>query len=206
MFGPGRAANLARIAYLMLRKQGEIVTMTIKGDSMNPTIRPGDQIHVRMGSAAPKIGDVILFQFSDELHVHRIIRCHGKNERNYTTKGDANAFADRHVVPSLEIIGQVIACERPESAAKSADLLTDAPAVIMALLSNVEDKLASRGRTVLRHIAFADRIATPLVRACHRGVKSCLLTFVTLLAPGRGGFPLRRLQDAWKRKYNDVGY
>lgn len=81
----------------------------VQSDSMAPTIRRGDVVFVRAVSFdALQEGDVISAQFpqGDGVFTHRILQIDTQN-RQVTTRGDANMSNDPEATTAERIIGKV---------------------------------------------------------------------------------------------------
>ena len=84
----------------------------VEGDSMEPTLKPGDLV-VAMPSDNYQVGDIIIFKNERQnlMVVHRIVN---KTENdNYITKGDNNDRIDQRLlnIPSVKeniIVGKVV--------------------------------------------------------------------------------------------------
>ncbi len=92
-----------------LRTQGHVL-FTVTTASMEPNIRQGDQVEVRLLSAGgPAVGDIVLFRDATlGLVVHRVLWRWwpmGSLRRVYT-KGDAVPRGDRSLAPS-GVLGRV---------------------------------------------------------------------------------------------------
>lgn len=79
------------------------------GESMEPTLRPGDLVFV-YSSGDYDSGDIILFETRDgRATLHRIV---GQTDGGYVTKGDANPTTDQQAgappVPADRIHGEVL--------------------------------------------------------------------------------------------------
>lgn len=83
-------------------------SFTNRSDSMNPTIDRGS-LTIAKSFPEYKIGDAIAYYTQidgkEEVITHRIMSIGGNV---YTTKGDANAVADRELVKERLIIGKVV--------------------------------------------------------------------------------------------------
>lgn len=78
------------------------------GQSMYPTIRNGEVLHVEpIGNSKLKRGDIILFRRGDGLKAHRIVKIGGEV---FVTRGDSSLQADSEVGRE-EILGRVVAKE-----------------------------------------------------------------------------------------------
>lgn len=68
--------------------EGHPVTINLKGCSMAPTLREGDEITLSpLGTEEPRIGDVLLFVCNGHHVVHRLVRREGDR---YILQGDNN--------------------------------------------------------------------------------------------------------------------
>lgn len=92
---------------------GACVECRINGNSMEPTLKNGQRIHiarVHAGSLCP--GDVIAFVLPGRkrIIIHRIIKhVVGQNELEIVTKGDANNQDDPWIVNRSMILGKATA-------------------------------------------------------------------------------------------------
>ncbi len=84
------------------------------GDSMLPTIRPGDLLEVeRVNPAAIRRGDVVLARLSRGLTAHRIVRIFAKGEAiHFVMRGD-NTPEDDEPFDASALIGRVRTRRRP---------------------------------------------------------------------------------------------
>ena len=80
-------------------------TAVVLSGSMEPELSKGDLIIVKKDTGNIKPGDVIVFQDTTSLVVHRVIFV---DNETITTKGDANNIADKPISLS-DIKGKVIA-------------------------------------------------------------------------------------------------
>jgi phage repressor protein C with HTH and peptisase S24 domain len=81
------------------------VRFRAKGDSMHPTIRCGEHMHVEpVDPAAVTRGDVVLARHVRGLTAHRVVRI---DDSRITTRGD-NCCQDDPVIPADAIIGRVV--------------------------------------------------------------------------------------------------
>lgn len=98
---------------LALFLPGNWKAMSVQTGSMEPQLSPGDLILVRRQSAADyQVGDVITFvnpAHKSQTVTHRIVeKAEGPYRTVFTTKGDANATADRAISENL-VIGKQVA-------------------------------------------------------------------------------------------------
>jgi hypothetical protein len=78
-----------------------------RGLSMNPTIQDGDILHVEPITAAPKIGEIVLFSRDGEFKAHRVV---GRSGDDFVTRGDAGIEVDG-IIARKCIIGRIVAVE-----------------------------------------------------------------------------------------------
>ena len=87
-------------------------TYVVLSGSMEPAHKTGALIYVRDADPLTiETGDVITFESgnSETLITHRVIAIEGEGyDRQFTTKGDANAEADSQPVPASNVKGKVI--------------------------------------------------------------------------------------------------
>lgn len=90
---------------------------TIEGDSMLPTLRPGDEVVVDLEARTFRCGDLIVVRDGDDLIAHRVLGVGPSLE----TRGDNAPTADppvpleRVMGPIIELrrMGRVHACRTP---------------------------------------------------------------------------------------------
>ena len=86
-------------------------TYVVLSGSMEPVHKTGSMIYVRDTDPQElEVGDVITFQSpgSSTMVTHRIIGIEGEGyDKQFTTKGDANAEADAKPVPVSNVTGKV---------------------------------------------------------------------------------------------------
>lgn len=98
------------IARNLLSSSSRLFTLTVRGDSMEPTIKKGQAIKVLpicLKQEDIKIGDIIVYKNClDHFTIHRVIRILRKKSKNklYITKGDNNKRNDRYIVSSSNIV------------------------------------------------------------------------------------------------------
>ena len=95
------AAELGAVATLWKREQREFET-SFGGNSMLPTIRPGQRVVVQCGRD-PVVGEVVVFRRDDRVMVHRLT---ARSGTWLLTWGDANWLPDEPV-DSADLIGVV---------------------------------------------------------------------------------------------------
>ena len=70
---------------------------------MEPTLNVGDIIFSRAAKCPPQIGDIILYQISDIIIIHRVVDLKNENGvKKYITKGDNASGNDSPI--SLNLI------------------------------------------------------------------------------------------------------
>ena len=76
--------------------------------SMEPTIDVGDAV-VTKQIENPQVGDVIAFETSNSITVHRIVKEYTEdNNKLYQTKGDNNNTEDKGLLNKEQIKGKVV--------------------------------------------------------------------------------------------------
>lgn len=92
-----------------LLRDGYSVRFVAEGDSMHPTIRSGDKLHITAPSPdSLRPGEVVLVRADRGLTAHRIVRI---DAASVVTRGD-NALADDRPVAPAAIAGRVTSIER----------------------------------------------------------------------------------------------
>ena len=92
-----------------LLRDGYSVSFVVTGDSMHPTIRSGEHLHVRaVDRKSLRVGDIILVRAQRGLTAHRIITI---DANRVVTRGD-NAELPDPPLPLDDILGLVEAVER----------------------------------------------------------------------------------------------
>lgn len=80
----------------------------IMSGSMEPTIHIGDAVISKETSELQE-GDIIAFQTSDSITVHRVVKTYTEGEKKlYQTKGDANNAEDKGLLQQDQIKGKII--------------------------------------------------------------------------------------------------
>ena len=86
------------------------ITITIDGDSMNPSIAHGDKVKIKTYPHTYETGDIIAFIMNDIIVVHRITN--KRKEENgvtyYTVRGDNTPQADSENFTEDDFIGIVV--------------------------------------------------------------------------------------------------
>lgn len=83
--------------------------IAIMSNSMQPLFSRGDMVIYEKNIDNLKENDIIIFNNSNEIYVHRITKIRKKNDKNfYVTKGDANSREDKGTVSENDIIGKYI--------------------------------------------------------------------------------------------------
>ena len=94
-------------------QQGQAVWVTVKGDSMRPLIRFGDQILIEPIDS-PRLGDIVTFYDTSTFCTHRVIGTVNRAGRLLCyTKGDFCGQWDLPV-PVESIIGKVTAIQKSD--------------------------------------------------------------------------------------------
>ena len=94
------------------RKQGKVAyffgyaTFAVKGDSMRPTIEPGDLLIIHKEDSY-KDGDIITFvNDQKQIVTHRIVDV--TLDGDFVTQGDNNKFEDTEAINMSKVYGKVI--------------------------------------------------------------------------------------------------
>ncbi len=96
------AATLAPL----LRRAGIELDAEVHGDSMQPGLPPGSQLHIACGATGWSDGDIVAIA-ADPPVSHRVVRVVQRGGRRYViTRGDATWFCDLPVVEQ-DILGLV---------------------------------------------------------------------------------------------------
>lgn len=96
-----------------LRLINKDFSVVVSGESMYPTLYPGEKIMCRIISDKTKLksGNIILFYNETEKRyvIHRIIKVNMlKNEEYYyVTKGDKNLIVDEYLVKANDVRGVI---------------------------------------------------------------------------------------------------
>jgi hypothetical protein len=109
-FSPAR--NVQDDAVEMLAAGGGVAQITIQGESMLPTLRPGQRVAVDFAARSPRRGELALFRQQDYHVVHRILgpASNPPEAGCLRARGDRLPGLDPPVAPSA-IRGTVIATE-----------------------------------------------------------------------------------------------
>jgi signal peptidase I len=100
------------------RAYGDAQWLSITGHSMLPLLRAGDQVQVAATSSYV-LGDLVLFQQSGQLIVHRIVAHSGQvtavdESPTWICQGDNCTMADPPITPS-QILGKVVTLRRGDA-------------------------------------------------------------------------------------------
>ena len=87
------------VCHVLLKKaikKGTQITQKVEGESMLPTIRPGQTISLEYVSPSSiQVGDILIFRGAQSNVVHRLVKIEEKNGgKLYITKGDNNLTLD----------------------------------------------------------------------------------------------------------------
>jgi len=91
-----------------LLRRGVSVRFAARGDSMYPSIRSGEHVHVAPDARPLRRGDVILARAARGLTAHRVVRV---SSGAVITRGD-NALGRDAAIPYHAIIGRITHLER----------------------------------------------------------------------------------------------
>ncbi|HLK59094.1 MAG TPA: S24/S26 family peptidase [Chthonomonadaceae bacterium] len=116
------AASLTRdprrlAALCALWQNGEQeVWITLKGNSMLPTLPPGTRLRLRCHLRDIEIGSIIVYRREESLIVHRlqaVLLDAETGERKFVCKGDGNRSLDPPVPEEL-LVGMIVASRLPK--------------------------------------------------------------------------------------------
>lgn len=87
---------------MLWKRQGRQFVTSFSGTSMLPAIAPGQLVTVTCG-VEPAVGDVVVFRYSDQVGVHRLV---ARTGAWLLTWGDNNPLPDDPIAPAL-VIGAI---------------------------------------------------------------------------------------------------
>jgi signal peptidase I len=108
-----RPADTLKTALDILAATGEQAWLPVRGGSMLPTLREGDQVLLAPGVINLEPGDILVYRRQDELVTHRLLVGHLPGEPNFLLKGDNRLVPDPPVL-SQDLLGQAIRLRRGE--------------------------------------------------------------------------------------------
>ena len=85
---------------------GRFTILAVGSGSMEGSIDKGDVVFIDKNDKKYKVGDVIVFQYSGTIIVHRIVEIKDINGKIYLTKGDANNAVDNWELTDNNIKGK----------------------------------------------------------------------------------------------------
>ncbi len=108
--GPPIGFDTALLRELGVRRAAELSIIRVAGDSMEPTLRDGDDILVDRSMSSVKPGAIHVLRLDDMLVVKRLVR----EGQSYLIRSDNPAWADIAVDDPalLLVIGRVLWCGR----------------------------------------------------------------------------------------------
>jgi len=121
------------------------VRLTVTGECMGPSLRPGDTVLLAEPSRRPpRFGDVVLFRHPEGLRLHRLVWAPplAGIGAAWRTKGDRSARWDPHIT-SGDVLGTVIAVEGRHPPARVPAALRS---LAQALVASARDRLAAQAR------------------------------------------------------------
>ena len=102
--------DLRREVLELWRGSGKISRIKARGMSMEPLIKEGDEVIIKH-SGVPGFGDIILFDGSEGLVVHRVIgKKIDKGQTYILEKGDSSPAST--IIPEEKVLGIVIGIEK----------------------------------------------------------------------------------------------
>lgn len=105
--------RLAALCELWQSEERE-VWITLKGESMVPTLFPGSRLRLHCRRRDLRVGEIIAFRRGGMLLVHRIIEMPGSPgaDEQIVCQGDANPLPDEPVAPA-DVIGRIVQVRPP---------------------------------------------------------------------------------------------
>ena len=105
--------DLLDAAVELMGRAGRQGTVRVRGESMVPTLLPGQTILADFAAQTPRLGDLLLFRQEGTLIVHRYLGPSRKRDgkRGYRTRGDGSKVLDPVVYPD-KVVGRGIAVQR----------------------------------------------------------------------------------------------
>ncbi len=109
--GPPIGFDPALLRDLGVRRTGALSIIRVVGDSMEPTLRDGDDILVDRSISSPRWGAIHVLRVDDMLVVKRLVREGGER---HIIRSDNPAYGDIRVddPASIAVIGRVLWCGR----------------------------------------------------------------------------------------------
>jgi len=106
----GLEVRLLDAAVDLMGRAGRGGRVQVVGESMRPTLAPGDVLAVDFSPGTPRRGDLLLFRQAGYLVVHRLLGpAHFPDGRpSHRTRGDGVIALDPHVDPG-DVVGRVTA-------------------------------------------------------------------------------------------------
>jgi hypothetical protein len=96
-------------------RSGATIRFRATGQSMAPTILPGSLITVApLGEERIEVGDIVLYETSHGLRVHRAIGSADSTHRHVIVRGDARG-CETEIVSRAAVLGRLITHEQPAS-------------------------------------------------------------------------------------------
>lgn len=100
------------INFLLLQfKQNKRLVISLKGNSMKPTILPNQKVEIILFPYEElKHGDIIAYRYHQKhITIHRVKEIiYSENEMFLITKGDHNDFVDSYLVNKSIYLGKVV--------------------------------------------------------------------------------------------------
>jgi hypothetical protein len=99
----------------LMGRAGRGGRVQVVGESMRPTLAPGDVLAVDFSPGPPSRGDLLLFRQAGYLVVHRLLgpARFPDGRPSHRTRGDGVIALDPHVDPA-DVVGRVIAFRGPD--------------------------------------------------------------------------------------------
>ncbi len=107
-------------------------TSNVEGNSMLPSLRPGDEVIVDRNPTRIRRGDLVTFQDGDRLIVHRVVQC----DPPIVTRGDNAPYLDAPLRPE-QLVGRVIEVRRGTRVISQSGVLRCASNAVLGWLSPI---------------------------------------------------------------------
>ena len=167
---------------LIKHSEGEYY-LQVSGTSMLPVLRARDYVRIKQISEDLHRGDIVVFQKSNGLITHRVLRISTTDEDNVTllTKGDNSIVPDPPITSSV-IIGKVVAIRRNKREMRLDNRGWQTTNHLIGLLMSVLVMLYSaiigpRTMKTGEELGFSNR----LVRRCLMTISSLVIKLLQLI-------------------------
>jgi polysaccharide export outer membrane protein len=147
---PAGAVRLeAETVLLALMETGQVLTVPVRGESMRPTLLPGDAVEVAPFLGLPRPGQIVLARLSGALVAHRlrgVVMREGR--RLYRLQGDAERGPDQGILRE-DLLGRVVAILRQGRRLELEDSAESLRRTLRRLEAGARRRRAGRAAAVL---------------------------------------------------------